>query len=74
MMRFPARVIPTELFPGDWCLNCIDPDHAGRECHMLEMHNMSDGTVAIERCGCDNSVTAGRPGQYVVRVTKVQKE
>jgi hypothetical protein len=41
---------------------------------MLEMTQNEDGTVAVEPCGCNNSVTANRPGGYVVRVTKVQKE
>jgi len=74
MMVYAPRRIPVELFPGDWCLNCIDPEHTGRTCHMLEMNTMTDGTVAIEPCGCDNSVTAERPGAYVVRVTQVQEE
>jgi hypothetical protein len=68
------RQIPVELFPGDWCLLCIDPDHKGKKCHMLEMNTQPDGTVAVEPCGCDNSVTAGRPGAYVVRVVSEQKE
>ena len=74
MMRFPARVIPVELFPGDWCLNCVDPDHSGRTCHMLEMHHMPDGHVEVKTCGCDTSITAGEPGKYLVRVTQVQHD
>jgi len=66
--------IPLELFPGDWCLNCVDPDHPGKDCHMLEMSQMEDGSVSIEPCGCSNSVTAKRPGGYVIRVTKMQTE
>lgn len=68
------KVIPTELFPGDWCMMCLDPDHEGAICHMLEMKPQADGSVAVVPCGCDNSVTAGSPGRYVVRVTKLQKE
>lgn len=41
---------------------------------MLEMSEQEDGSVAIEPCGCNNSVTANRPGSYVIRVTKVQSE
>ena len=72
MMTAP-RVIPVELFPGDYCLMCGDQEHAGRDCHMLEMH-VQDGVVAVEPCGCENNVTAGRPGRYVVKVTTEQKE
>jgi hypothetical protein len=67
-----APVIPLELFPGDWCLMCIDPQHPDKKCHMLEMQARADGSVAIEPCGCENSITAGRPGQYVVKVTQVR--
>jgi len=73
-MRMPPPVIPIELFPGDWCLNCVDPHHPGKVCHMLEMHQQPDGSVDIKPCGCDNSVSPEQPGRYVVRVTKVQKE
>ena len=73
-MRFSPPVIPLELFPGDWCLNCVDPHHPGKDCHMLEMTQEHDGSVAVEPCGCDNSVSPGRPGAYVVRVTKLQYE
>ena len=74
MMRYHPKVMPLVLFPGDWCLNCVDPHHPDAVCHMLEMKPMPDGTVAIEPCGCDNSITADAPGRYVVRVTKTQKE
>ena len=74
MMRMPPKVIPVELFPGDWCLMCIDPAHEGRKCHMLEMKQRPDGRVYVEPCGCENSVTAGVVGKYVIRVTAVQKE
>ncbi len=71
---FDRKVIPAVLFPGDWCLLCIDPDHEGKTCHMLEMNTQPDGTVAIAPCGCENSVTAGAPGKYVVRIMTLQKE
>lgn len=74
LMGFPAPVIPVELFPGDWCLNCVDPHHPNANCHMLEMHQQEDGSVDIKTCGCDNSVTPGVPGRYIIRVTQVQKE
>jgi len=67
------RQVPIELFPGDWCVNCDDPEHKETECYMLEMVEQIDG-VDIRRCGCDNSVTAGRPGRYVLRVTRLQEE
>jgi hypothetical protein len=73
-MGYPIPVVPLELFPGDWCLNCVDPHHPDKDCHMLEMSQMEDGSVAIEPCGCNNSVTAGRPGQYVIRVTRMQTD
>jgi hypothetical protein len=71
-MMIAVRVMPVELFPGDWCLNCIDPHHPRRACHMLEMQEHHDGTVAIQPCGCEQSITAGVKGKYVVRVTQVQ--
>lgn len=74
MMVYAPKVIPTELFPGDWCLNCVDPGHPERTCHMLEMNEQEDGSVTIEPCGCTVNVTAGRVGKYVVRVTQVQHE
>lgn len=74
MMVYRPRVIPTELFPGDWCLNCVDPHHPDKDCHMLEMAQQEDGSVAIGPCGCNNSVTANQPGRYVIRVTQVQTE
>lgn len=74
MMGYLVPIIPVELFPGDWCLNCVDPAHPDRECHMLEMNEHEDGTVAIEPCGCNNSVSPEQPGKYVVRVTRVQTE
>lgn len=74
MMVYRPKVIPVILFPGDWCINCVDPDHAGKVCHMLEMNHNEDGSVAIGPCGCDTSITAERPGRYVIRVMQVQKE
>lgn len=73
-MVYKPKVIPVILFPGDWCLLCVDPDHGGKTCHMLEMNPQPDGTVAVGPCGCDTSVTAGSPGKYIVRVTQLQKE
>ncbi len=73
-MGYLVPVVPVELFPGDWCLNCVDPHHPGAVCHMLEMSETEDGSVAIEPCGCDNSTTPGQPGKYVIRVTRIQKE
>lgn len=74
-MVYNPRVIPIRLFPGDWCLNCIDPHHPTAVCHMLEMVTDNEtGEVAIEACGCDNSVSPDAPGKYVVQVTQVQKE
>ena len=69
-----VKYIPVGVFPGDWCLMCADPDHAGRVCHMLEMNTREDGSVVVEPCACENSVTAGRPGEYVIKVTQEQKE
>lgn len=74
MMVYSPKVIPVDLFPGDWCLMCLDPGHPNAVCHMLEYKEKDDGTVAVEPCGCDNSVTANVPGRYLVRVTHPQKE
>lgn len=41
---------------------------------MLEMSQGEDGAVVIEPCGCSNSVTPNKPGEYVIRVTKLQHE
>lgn len=74
MMKYAPKYIPIELFPGDWCLMCLDPDHPDAICHMFEMRPQPDGGVAVEPCACDNNVTADTPGKYVVRVVKLQKE
>lgn len=74
MMGYLVPIIPVELFPGDWCLNCVDPAHPRKACHMLEMSQHDDGSVVIEPCGCTQSVTAGKKGKYVIRVTRVQSE
>ena len=74
MMHYSPKVVPVELFPGDYCLLCVDPAHEGRTCHMLEVHELEDGAVDIGPCGCENSVTAGAPGRYVLRVMQLQKE
>lgn len=75
MMRMQVvRVIPISILPGDWCFICMDPEHAGKVCNLLEYKGMEDGTVAVEPCGCDNSVTANQPDRYVVRVTQMQFE
>lgn len=71
---FQPNVIPVELFPGDWCMNCSDPDHPLSDCHMLEMAVQSDGSVVVEPCGCSRSVTSNRPGRYVIRVMETQSE
>lgn len=74
MMLDAPAVIPVELFPGDYCVVCVDPDHGTNVCYHLEMRERRNGDILIGRCGCENSVTPDAPGRYVIRVTQVQKE
>jgi len=72
-MHWTPKVIPLSLFPGDWCIMCNNPGHNERVCGMLEFYSQPDG-ISVEACPCDISVTMGIPGEYLVRVTEVQKE
>ena len=74
MIGYAPKFLPVQLFPGDYCLLCIDPAHPGVVCWMLEYHGQPDGRVLVEPCGCTESVTADAPGRYVLRVNQVQKE
>lgn len=73
-MGYLVPIVPVELFPGDWCLNCVDPHHPDADCHMLEMSEDEHGRIVVEACGCNSSVTPGAPGRYVIRVTRLQTE
>ncbi len=75
MLGHKPRVIPVELYPADWCLWCDDPDHSELEsCHILSLKQNAMGEVKVEACGCKTSLTFGKKGDYILRVTKVQKE
>lgn len=75
MLGHKPNVVPLEIYPADWCLWCDDPDHGELEmCHILTMRRGADGTVTVGPCGCTDNLVIGKKGDYIVRVTKIQKE
>lgn len=64
-----------EIYPADWCLWCDDPPHDKMEsCPILTMRQDEHGVVTVGPCGCTDNLTFGPQGDYIIRVTEVQKE
>lgn len=75
MIRYTPKVIPISVWPGDWCINCQDPDHSSLElCNILTLRRDEQGKVSYEPCGCVKNLVFGRQGEYLVAVTRDQKE
>jgi hypothetical protein len=75
MLRWKPNVVPVEIYPADWCIWCDDPGHAKlEECNILTMRQNAAGEVQVGPCGCKDNLVLGEQGDFIVRVTQVQKE
>jgi hypothetical protein len=75
MLGHKPKVIPVEIYPADWCVWCDDPGHASlEECNILTMRQNAAGQVQVGPCGCKDNYVVGKQGDFIIRVTQVQKE
>jgi len=75
MMGHKQVVIPVEIYPADWCIWCDDPAHGDiSECNILTMRQDGAGHIVVGPCGCTDNLVMGKQGDYIIRVTKVEKE
>ena len=75
MMIYSPKVMPVEIFPADWCSWCDHPGHGTLEaCNILCMRHAEGGQIVVVPCGCTDNIVIGKQGDYILRVTRVQKE